>query len=65
MIKRQEGVYTMLYYYISGLMGMTSNGSFTKDKSRWITFTEEESKRIIKPYAATKAGLYISCNKFR
>jgi hypothetical protein len=55
----------MLYYYISGFtstMGMTSSGSFTRDRSRWITFTENEIH--IRPYGATKTGIFISCDKF-
>lgn len=52
------------YYYIHGNMGMTSNGSFTRDKSRWVIFDEAEVKRIVKPYGATKNGLFVECDKF-
>lgn len=54
------------YYYIRGKMGMTSNGSFTRDKNRWITFNKNDVMRIgnNKPYAATKKGLFVDCNKF-
>jgi hypothetical protein len=52
----------MLYYYVSGIMGMTSSGSFTRDRSKWITFTENEAHG--RPYGATKTGVYIPCNKY-
>ena len=52
-----------MYYYVSGSMGMTSNGSFTKDKSRWIRFTELDKERYqssgSKPYGATKRGTWV------
>lgn len=56
-----------LYYYISGTMGMKSNGSFTRDKSQWMTFTEDDVQRCGysgKPYGATKLGLFISTEKY-
>jgi hypothetical protein len=53
------------FYYISGLVGMTSSGSFTHDRSRWIVFTEEEIFRIqAKPYGAKKKGIFIETSKF-
>lgn len=56
------------YYYISGTSGMTSNGKFTKDKTRWIAFTEDEKQQIetnkAKPYGATKWGVFILTSKF-
>ncbi len=52
------------YYYIYGNMGMKSNGSFTRKKEDWITFTEEDEKRIIKPYGATKTGVFIDSSKY-
>jgi len=52
------------YYYIYGNMGMKSNGSFTRDKSKWIKFDEIEVNRITKPYGTTKNGLFIECEKF-
>lgn len=61
----------MTYFYISGNMGMKSNGSFTRNRSKWITFTESEKDfilnatfRVNKPYGATKQGLFISTDKF-
>lgn len=52
------------YYYISGNMGMKSSGSFTRDKSQWIIFNETEIEGLIKPYGATKKGLFIETIKF-
>jgi hypothetical protein len=52
------------YYYIYGTMGMKSSGSFTRDMSSWAYFTEEEAKRNIKPYGATKQGVYIETSKY-
>lgn len=57
------------YYYIStGNIGMKSNGSFSRDKSVWLIFDQEEKERIeqknIKPYGATKQGVFININKF-
>jgi len=52
----------MKYYYINGNMGITSSGSFTKDKTRWITFTENEIYN--RPYNSTKQGVFININKF-
>ena len=54
------------YYYISGQLGLTANGGiFTKDRSRWMAFTEEEKNRIeeknIKPYGVRKKrGTFVS-----
>jgi hypothetical protein len=53
-----------MYYYISGKMGMTSSGSFTRDMNRWILFTKDEAERITKPYGATKTGTFVSTSKF-
>jgi len=58
---------SVLYYYISGQSGMKANGSFTKDKSKWITFDNEEKRRIEdggKPYGATKVGAFVKTDKF-
>lgn len=56
------------YYYIAGNLGMTSSGSFTKDKSRWIIFNSLEKEKFeinkIKPYSSTKNGIFININKF-
>ena len=54
------------YYYISGLMGMTSSGSFTRDRSRWIVSDENEVNRIgnNRPYGATKRGQWVEVVKF-
>jgi hypothetical protein len=43
-------------------MGMKSSGSFTKDKSKWITFTSDFIKRLGNnlPYGATKKGTFVS-----
>jgi len=54
----------MLYYYISGQFGITSSGSFTKDRSKWITFTQIEVDRITRPYGATKNGKFVMTTKF-
>jgi len=54
------------FHYSTGNMGMTSSGSFTSDKSRWITFTREEAlsmdSRNIKPAYATKRGIFVGAN---
>jgi hypothetical protein len=54
------------FYYISGNMGLTSSGSFTRDKSRWINFNQEEVNNIgnNRPYGATKTGVFVDVNKF-
>ena len=54
-----------MYYYISGKMGMKSNGSFTKNKSQWIVFYQNEVDKIgdKKPYSATKKGVFVKCKK--
>jgi len=56
------------YYYIYGLMGLTSSFTFTKNKSRWIIFTEQEKikfeKNNILPYGITRRGIFINVNKF-
>ena len=55
------------YYYISGLMGMSGSGSFTRDKSRWMLFSAAEVERMtdgcIKPYGATKKGVFVIANQ--
>ena len=51
-------------------MGMKSNGSFTKYKNAWITFTPDEVEKITnaspapglkvpRPYGATKQGYFV------
>ena len=52
------------YYYVSGKMGMTSSGSFSRDKSRWVKFTKNEAETIKKPYGATKTGRYVRSNLY-
>jgi hypothetical protein len=49
------------YYYIKGDRGMKSNGSFTKDRSKWMTFDQNEVERIgsAKPYGATMQGKFV------
>ena len=55
-----------MFYYIYGNMGMTSSGSFTRDRSRWIMFTQNEVQQIgnNRPYSATKQGAFIAVEKF-
>jgi hypothetical protein len=55
------------FYYVYGNMGMTSSGSFSRDKSRWIEFSENDVKSLEgkKPYGATKTGLFIETSKYR
>lgn len=48
-----------MYYYMRGELGMTASGSFTRDQSRWITFTADEATRITRPYGATKTGAFV------
>ena len=54
------------YYYISGNMGMTSSGSFSRDRSIWIIFSQNDINTLQnkKPYGATKKGMFININKF-
>lgn len=54
------------YYYVSGIMGMTSSGSFSRDKSKWIIFNQNEIDTMgnNKPYGATKRGAFILTSKF-
>jgi len=56
------------YYYIYGLMGLTSSSTYTKNINRWIRFSEEEKikfeKNNILPYGVTKKGIFINVNKF-
>jgi hypothetical protein len=55
------------YYYVNNNKGMSSSGSFTSDKTRWIIF--EESEKIYlesverKPYSATKKGIFVEVTK--
>jgi len=57
-----------MYYYIFGNMGMTSSGSFSKDKTRWIMFEQSEKDWLEstgrKPYSASRAGMFISVTKY-
>ena len=49
------------YHYVSGQLGMTSTGSFTRDMTRWIKFDRDDVERMgdaIKPYGATKHGVF-------
>ena len=52
------------FYYISGNMGMTSSGSFSRDKSKWIMFNQNEIGSI-RPYGATKQGCFINIKKYQ
>ena len=51
------------YYYISGNMGMTSSGLFSRDKTRWMLFTQDEKERFetsgIIPYSASRKGIFV------
>lgn len=51
------------FYYVAGQLGMKSNGSFTKEKRHWMTFTKETALMMlgngVKPYGATKAGTFV------
>jgi hypothetical protein len=51
------------YYYISGAMGMTSSGTFTRDKGRWVIIYQNEL-RDTKPLYAVKKGAYVPTNKY-
>jgi len=54
------------YYYISGNMGMTSSGSFSRDRSRWIIFSQNDINTLQnkKPYGSMKQGFIININKY-
>lgn len=51
------------FYYSTGVRGMKSDGTFTKEKRDWITFTRAEATRMdeanIKPHGATERGIFI------
>lgn len=51
------------FYYVSGVKGMTSHGSFTSDQARWMSFTRAEASSMqeknIKPYGATERGVFV------
>jgi hypothetical protein len=55
------------YYYLNGNMGMTSSGSFTSDKTRWMKFGQDEKDRMeqynTKPYGATRKGVWYKINE--
>lgn len=50
------------FYYVNGQFGMKSDGSFTKEKRFWMTFTRETAldmnARNVKPYGATRLGVF-------
>ena len=54
------------YYYISGVMGLTSSMTFSRDKNRWITFSQAEVNSIglDRPYGVTKTGIFILVEKY-
>jgi hypothetical protein len=51
-----------IYHYTNGNLGMTPSGSFTRDKARWMTFSQNEKDLITaagkRPYGATKDGAF-------
>jgi hypothetical protein len=49
---------TAKFYYTNGEMGMKPDGAFTKDKSKWAVFDNDEASRIDKPYGATSTGIF-------
>lgn len=54
------------YHYVAGQLGMTSTGSFTRNMARWITFDRADVERMgdtIRPYGATKNGVFIPATK--
>jgi len=55
------------YFYIYGNMGMSSSGSFTRDKNRWMTFSQIEVNQMENniPYGATKIGLFVLTDKYK
>ena len=60
------GSQDLSFYYTDGKMGMTSNGTFTADKSRWVAFSRSEAmsfeSRNIKPAYATRHGVFTGVN---
>jgi hypothetical protein len=61
----------MKFYYVSpnGLLGMKSNGSFTKKRNEWIIFTEQE-KMVIEsnvgmPYNCKRKGQFMNVKEFQ
>ena len=51
------------YYYVSGNLGMKSNGSFTAEKRHWMTFGIIDAQRMasanVRPYGATRTGEFV------
>jgi hypothetical protein len=58
----------MLYYYVKGKMGMTRAGSFTKDRSAWTVFAQEEVEYFgatgYTPYGTAVAGRFVSTDRY-
>lgn len=58
-----------MFFYIYNNKGMCSSGSFSKDRSRWITFEQTEKDRLEtskkKPYGATYTGIFIPVTSFQ
>lgn len=52
-----------MYHYVSGKLGMTLSGSFTREKSRFMAFFPAEAQHFldgdIKPWRATRAGFFV------
>lgn len=51
------------YHYVYGELGMTRNGSFTKEKRDWMTFGRDEALPMLSgnilPYGATRRGVFV------
>lgn len=50
------------YFYVDGILGMKSDGTFTSEKRHWMTFTRQDALPIqeanSKPFGATQRGVF-------
>lgn len=55
------------FYYVNGRMGMKSNGSFTADQTKWVTFNQDEAQRFSGKhlYSATRFGVFIDTSTYK
>ena len=59
--------YDTYFVYVSGNMGMKSNGSFTKNQTQWVYFNQADLDHIgnNKPYGATRTGMFIAVSNIK
>jgi len=58
-----------MYHYVNGDLGMMPSGSFTRDKSRWMAFDNDDpgyfAETGLKPYGATRWGVFVDTDTGR